>query len=641
MADVAATAVRPRAVTPELGSIAIGAGTAVAVGALGAADGGYFPSAWGWTALVALWLVGAWLLLGRAAVTGGRLGAGFLAAIAALGAWTWLSLLWTDNSVQTTLEGFRLLAYVGAVAALVLIVRREAATALLRGLLIGICLVALYGLATRLFPDRLGTYDPISSYRLSEPVGYWNGLGLFAGMGALLALGMLARERSIAARAAAAAAFTLLVPTVYFTFSRGAAIALGFGIVAAIAVDTRRLQLVLALLVAAVPALIGVWLASESEALTTRDSPLSAAADQGRALALVLVLLAVAAAFGAAAVAIAERRVTPPRAVRLAFATALVVVVVAAVGGILVRFGGPVDFGREAYDAFRETPPSLARQQDLSERLFTFSGSYRVELWRESWDQYAAHPVLGDGPGTYEQYWNAHRPIAHKVRDAHSVYLETLAELGPLGLALLAVALAVPLVAVPAARRHPLASSAVGAYAAYLVHAGVDWDWELPALTIVAFACGVALIALRAPDAAPLTATGRTRIAGAAVALVLSAAAFVGLIGFSALTASDNAAAAVSADWRESATEARKAERWLPWSSEPWQRLGEAQIAQGRLRDARRSIRNAIAKEPDDWLLWFRLAEASSGADRRRALAQARRLNPLSPEVERLAAEGG
>src|SRR6266542_4459338 len=43
-----------------------------------------------------------------------------------------------------------------------------------------------------------------------------------------------------------------------------------------------------------------------------------------------------------------------------------------------------------------------------------------------------------------------------KESDAHSLYVETLAELGPIGLALLSAALVVPLVAAVRARRHPL-----------------------------------------------------------------------------------------------------------------------------------------------------------------------------------------
>jgi hypothetical protein len=637
MADAAVTAVQPRAVARNAGHLAVGLGIALGIGALGAADGGYFPPAWGWTAVVALWLVVAWLLLGRAALHGGWLGAVFAGGLTALAGWTWLSLAWTDNVTQTVLEGFRVLAYAAVAGALVLVVRRETAPAFLRGLLAAIVLVSTFGLATRLFPDRLGTYDQISGYRLSEPLGYWNGLGIFVAIGLLLALAAVARERSVSLRAAAAFAFVLLVPTLYFTFSRGAWIALGIGIVAAIALDPRRLQLVLALLVVGVPGLLVAWIGSESEALTRQDAPLSAAADQGGELAIVVVLLALAAAAGAVALAAAERRIVPPRPVRVAFATVLVIVALGAVAGVFASFGGPVETVERAYDAFTAPPP--ADPTDLGQRLFRFSGSYRPEVWEEAWNQYRDNPVLGGGAGTYEQYWNQHRPIDHKLRDAHNLYLETLAELGPFGLAILVLALAVPLAAAVGARRHPLAIGAFGAYVAYLVHAAVDWDWELSAVTIAAFACGVAVLAFGAGGDAVLVPAVRTRIAVGAVAAVLAGVAFVGLVGASALAASDEAATATPPDWAKADDEARKAERWAPWSSEPWQRLGEAQLSRGDLAGARVSLRRAIDKEPTDWLLWFRLAEASTGAARARALDEAERRNPLSFEIEQLRQE--
>ncbi len=288
MADAAASAVRPRTLAPDLGQVAVGAGAAAGIGALGAADGGYFPPAWGWTALIALWLVVAWLLLGRAALHGGRLAGVFAGGLIGFAGLTWLSLVWTDNTVQTTLEGFRMVAYAGVAAALVLVVRRETAPALVRGVFAAIALVSTYGLATRLFPDRLGSYDPISSYRLSEPIGYWNGFGVFVAMGLLLALGVVARERNIAFRAVGASAFVVLVPALYFTFSRGAWIALALAIVAAAALDPRRLQLIVALLVVGLPGLVAAWIASVSENLTRRESPVSAAAEQGQEVAILV-----------------------------------------------------------------------------------------------------------------------------------------------------------------------------------------------------------------------------------------------------------------------------------------------------------------------------------------------------------------
>lgn len=89
------------------------------------------------------------------------------------------------------------------------------------------------------------------------------------------------------------------------------------------------------------------------------------------------------------------------------------------------------------------------------------------------------------------------------MRDARSLYLETLSELGPLGLALLLVALGVPVYVAFRARRHPLVPAAFGAYVAYLLHAGVDWDWEMPAVTLTALFIGASIVvAARSPSAA-------------------------------------------------------------------------------------------------------------------------------------------
>ena len=142
-------------------------------------------------ALVALWLVATYLVMG-----GHPAGAARPDDARRAGApdrLTWLSLLWSDDVDQTVLEGQRTLLYVAVAAALVLVVRRVDVEPLLGGTLIGIFLPAGYGLLTRLFPDRIGVFDLIAGYRLQEPVGYWNALGLFAAMGAALALGFAAR----------------------------------------------------------------------------------------------------------------------------------------------------------------------------------------------------------------------------------------------------------------------------------------------------------------------------------------------------------------------------------------------------------------------------------------------------------------
>jgi O-Antigen ligase len=590
---------------------------------LGFASGGYYATAWGWGALIALWLCAIYLVVGDA-TRPGPLALTMLAGLGGLAAWTWLALVWSEDFDQTVLEGQRAILYLAVAGALVLIARRTDVEPLLGGALIGIFLPAGYALATRLFPDRLGVFEPTGGYRLSEPF-YWNALGLFAAMGAALALGFAARGRTIPVRALAAAAIPILLCATYFTFSRGAWLSLAIGLLAAIAVDPRRLQLVAAGLPLAAILGLAVWLASRQDALTRTDAPLSAATREGHRLAVYIVLIAALSALVAGVFALAESRLRLPRAVPLAFAGTLAAAVLVSLIVVFARYGNPVTIADKAWTSFSTTPQPSA-QPDLRERLFSFQGSYRVELWEAALDDYREHPVVGSGPGSYEHYWNEHRPFGHIVRDAHSLYVETLAELGPLGLALLAVALGVPLVAAFLARAHPFVPAALGAYVAFLVHAGVDWDWELPAVTLAGLICGVAIVAANGRgDEAVLSSPVRWAAVGAALALTV--VAFVGVVGASALTASEEARG--KGRWDEAQDEARKAERWWPWSPEPWTHLGEAQLGAGDTGAAAESFRKAVAEDRDDWELWYDLYVATEGAESARALAEVRRLNPF------------
>jgi hypothetical protein len=116
------------------------------------------------------------------------------------------------------------------------------------------------------------------------------------------------------------------------------------------------------------------------------------------------------------------------------------------------------------------------------------------------------------------------------VLDAHSLYVETLAELGPIGLVLLAVALSVPIVAAVRVRDDPLAAGAAAAYAAFLVHAGLDWDWEMPAVTLAGLLCGVGVLVGMRRDSNQIRVGGRARGGLAVIALVIAALAITGSV---------------------------------------------------------------------------------------------------------------
>ena len=114
----------------------------------------------------------------------------------------------------------------------------------------------------------------------------------------------------------------------------------------------------------------------------------------------------------------------------------------------------------------------------------------RAWYWNVAWQEVVDAPIVGKGAGTFELAWLERQPIPAPVLDAHSLYLETLAELGLVGLALLGLALAPPLVA----GFRGVEAAATGGYVAFLIHAGLDWDWELPAVTIAGLACAAALL---------------------------------------------------------------------------------------------------------------------------------------------------
>jgi O-antigen ligase len=129
----------------------------------------------------------------------------------------------------------------------------------------------------------------------------------------------------------------------------------------------------------------------------------------------------------------------------------------------------------------------------------SFGFGDRAPYWRAAASDAAAHPLLGSGAGSFDEYWYAHRTLDVSVQDAHSLYLELLAELGPLGLLLVLAVLVPPLAAAVTARSDPALAVAAGGYVAFLVHAGIDWDWEMPAATLAGLACGAALLAAARP----------------------------------------------------------------------------------------------------------------------------------------------
>jgi tetratricopeptide (TPR) repeat protein len=493
----------------------------------------------------------------------------------------------------------------------------------------GICVVCLYALATRLFPEQLATFDPIAGYRLSEPVGYWNALGLLAAFGMLLAFGLAARGELLVVRLAAAASTVPLALTCYFTFSRGAWVALATGVVVAVILDPRRLRLGLTMALVAPWAALAVLIASSSGPLTESGGhTLAAAATDGRAVAAVGAGLALFAAGAMTLAAVFESRVRIDPSVRRIGNGAVVAGVVTVLAAGVLVLGGPSAIAK----SFAGDDPPSGNAGDLNERLFSLSGTGRVEHWRVALDDAAENPVLGSGAGSYKRYWLEHRPEPWPVEDAHTLYIEMLAELGPIGLALILALFGFPLVLAVRARHRPLVPIAAAVLVAYLARAAIDWDWEFPVLTLVALGCAGVIVAETVKETGEPARRRR-------IVLLAAVVAIVPLVGIAMLGNRAEAAAAIAfeaRDFERSATEAERAERLAPWSVEPLVLLGRAQAAGGDRAAARGTFERVLAREPDHWRAWLELAAVSSGASRETALRRARALNPLERHIDNL-----
>lgn len=610
----------------RLAALAPGASVAALVAVVGISDGGYFATAWGPMTLAFLGVSALALLVPPRPTLGARELA-LPTLLAGFAAWALASAFWGTPS-EAVPEAQRALAYASAALAFALVLSRQRALGFLTGLWAAICVVSVVALSGRLFPEQFGEYDPIAGYRLSEPIGYWNALGVLTALGSVLAVYLAARAGSLVVRLVAAASTVPLALTLYFTFSRGAWLSLAAGLVVALALDPRRLQF-LASLVLVVPwAALAVLLASSSAPLTETGHTLASASEDGQALAAAVAGLCLVAAGSAAILAGVGPRVRlsshVSRVANLGLAAGFAVAVVVVVASL----GGPSQIAR----SFASTTPGVGG--DLDARLFGLAGGNRVDGWRVALDDAREHPLVGSGGGSYRRYWLAHRPSPDAIRDAHSLYLETLAEYGPLGLALIVAIFGVPLGFAVRLRRHPFVPAAAGAVAIYAVHASIDWDWEFPVLTLVALACAAATMA--APGQARVQAPRfeRRRMAILAVLAVLVPVAVLGLLGARAESAS--AKAAERGDFDRAAAEARRAERLVPWSVEPLLLLGRAQAMAGDRGAARATFERALRREPVNWRLWYELAAVSSGAERRAAVREARALNPLEPLLDDL-----
>lgn len=565
-------------------------------------------------------------------------------------AWTTIAVTWTEGTEQTMAEAARLALYLG-VFVISLTAQRPGAFGRSVGA-VGAAIVVISGLAllSRLYPDPFPV-DPTASFlvggqgRLNYPLDYWNGLATFAAMGVPLMVAVTTYARKILLQALAAAAVPLLALTAFYTLSRGGAGEIIVAVVVLIALIPRRLQAIPTLLIAGGGSVLLVHAATQRGAL--EDGLMSGLAkSQGHEmLILTLVACALVGLLQAGIGAARERGYwlswTPSTALSLSVvgAAALAAVVV----GIAV--GAP----ETAADQWNEFKGSDSTAEGTS-RFSSAAGEGRYQFWESAVDANSTAPLTGIGPGTFEFWWarNGRTDLASTafVRDAHSLYVETLGELGIVGLVVLLGFIGTVLgsgVFLSFRGDPELRAAVAGATAAavaFCVAAAFDWVWELSVLPVIFFILAAGILQSRRADDQVEAAESRTipaRIGLGVLSLVALPILAIPMASAEKLEASREAfnqgQLSVALD------DAREAEHLQPYAASP--HLQEALILEvaGDLDGAAIAARKATDAGSTNWRMWLVLSriEAFRGNSRAaiRAYERARSLNPASSFFER------
>lgn len=613
---------------------------------LGLEGGGYDPLVHDRVG-IAIW----WIALAGVAVGAlprrrpGPLAWAALGLLAAFVAWTALSLGWTESTAKTSADLARVAGYLGVFALAIFTHAARQSHRLVSAVAAGIVVVAGAALLSRLHPgwfpdaDQTALFIDDSRERLSYPLNYWNGLAALVAIGMPLLIHLATEARSIVVRALAAAAFPAMVLTIFFTLSRGgiAAAAIALAIFCAIASD--RLPKLLALLVAGAGGAVLVVAADQRDAL--QHGLLDGAArQQGDEMLWIALAVCIFVGLVQAAVSLAVGGDRRPRWTRVSARQAQIAASVGALALLVlaVALDAP---GRAAdgWDEFKEGGGPGAG----TNRLGSVAGQSRYQFWSAAVEENGTRPLSGTGSGTFELWWARNGTTDETVRDTHSLYLQTLGELGIVGVVLLAAFLLAIFAggAYGASRAGPAQRTALAAAlagcAAFFLTAVVDWMWQIPVLPVAMLLLASVLVGAetRSDGRRALGRLPRLGFAVAAVAAIVAIA--IPLTAANLLRESE--ASARDGDLSGALDAARSAQNVQPGSAAP--RLQQALVLEqlGELEPASEAARSAVERESTNWRNWLVLSRIEAQRGRAGAAVAAYRraksLNPRSPLFER------
>lgn len=612
---------------------------------LGLKGGGYDPLVHDQVGIVIWWVVLIGTLVG--ALPRRRLGplawAG-VALLAAFVAWTAFSLIWTESVDRTWADLARVVSYLGVFVLALWLRGPRGVRVVVGAVAAAIACVGLVALLSRLhpawFPEGAQTarFLADSRERLAYPLNYWNALAALIAIGLPLLLQVATCARSVALRFLAAAVLPALALTVFFTLSRGGIVACVLSLSVFLALSSERLPKLLTLLVAAAGSAILVGLASGYDSL--RHGLLDATAEgQGSRLLAITAVVCLAVGLIQVAISLGGRKGLRPGWTRVSQRQSLVALAAAGLAAAILAaaLGAP---GR-ASDAWHEFKQGDVPQG--GQRLTSAGGEGRYEFWQSALDENASRPLTGTGSGSFEFWWNRHGS-GSSVRDTHSLYFQTLGELGIVGALLLDGFLLLTLIGgggvvlrSAAGARPQLAAALAGCFAFCFI-AAFDWMWQIPVLPVATLLlAGALLAAAEAPGRGRAVPKSWLRAPLAIAALAAIAAIAIPLAATSLVRQSE--ADARAGDLPGALGAAKSAQAVLPATAAP--RLQQALVLEesGDLAGAADAARAATERGATDWRNWLVLsrieAERGEAVTAVRDYRKARALNPHSELFER------
>lgn len=611
-------------------------------------------------------------------------GGAALVLFGALTALTLASIAWSvqpaDSWVATNQTISYLAAFAGALALARLVPNRW--PALIGAVALVATVLSGYALLLKVYPATLDPGEVLG--RLRAPFDYWNAVGLAAALGLPACLWAGARrDGGVVLRALTVPAIAVLLVTLVLSYSRGALIAAGAGLVLWFAVVPLRLRGFLVLALGATGgAAVTLW-ALDTHPITHDLATLRARTSAGHSFGVVLLLMVVLlAGAGVAAMFALDQARLSRQLRRRAGAVLLALAACVPIAGVAVLAGSSRGLSGEiSHITDTLTSTKVAGPSDSAGRLVQVSNS-RARYWSEGL-KVGKHHLLGGvgalGYGTARTQYSRDRRIADH---AHSYVIETFADFGLLGIGvslalLVAWALATGRTlgdAVArrggAARRGSTARSPssgvarehaaerAGLLTALVVvlvfglHSAIDWTWFIPGVTVPALICAGWLAGRGPPGRVDTRSSPPLRLAGArlhevqplrlaGVAAITALALVCAWMIWQPLRSDDADQASLNAlatgHPKLALNEANAAFERDPVSVEPLWNLAAIYGTLGRRTTAEAELVKAVRLQPSNASTWLQLAEFDLQLGRPRAalpvLEAALYLDPFFPET--------